>query len=178
MLVAAPMRSRTTFVELLCGCLISPEGWVTRAISAIIRGRRWTTYYKLLERGSARTLRLARALFEAVNSALPMETLNLVIDDRLIPRQSEKAPGSIVWHDHARKHNRPQFLLAQCWGTLGASVLGSADRKYMLPIVSRSTPATKRSSQTWTRTSQNLWEQNDTRGNPKFTGNRNEAGTV
>ena len=142
LLTAVPMRSRATFVELLCGCLISPEGWVTRAISAIIRDRHWTTYYKLLERGSVRTLRLARALYEVINDALPMETLNLVIDDTLIPRQSEKAPGCIIRHDHARKHNRPQFLLAQCWVTLGVSVLGSAGRKYVLPIVSRSVPAT------------------------------------
>ena len=142
LLTAVPLRARATFVELLCGCLISPEGWVTRAISAITRGRHWTTYYKLLERGSVRTLRLARALFEVVNDALPMETLNLVIDDTLVPRQSEKAPGSIIRHDHARKHNRPQFLLAQCWVTLGVSVLGSAGRKVVLPIVSRSVPAT------------------------------------
>ena len=142
LLTAVPMRSRATFVELLCGCLISPEGWVTRAISAITRGCHWTAYYKLMERGSVRTLRLARALFEMVIDALPMETLNMVIDDTLIPRQSEKAPGSTIRHDHARKRNRPQFLLAQCWVTLGVSVLGSAGRKYVLPIVSRSVPAT------------------------------------
>jgi len=142
LLTAVPLRARATFVELLCGCLISPEGWVTRAISAITRGRHWTTYYKLLERGSVRTLRLARALFEVVNDALPMETLNLVIDDTLIPRQSEKAPGSTIRHDHAKRNNRPQFLLAQCWVTLGVSVLGSAGRKYVLPIVSRSVPTT------------------------------------
>ncbi len=142
LLTAVPLRARATFIELLCGCLISPEGWVTRAISAITRGRHWTTYYKLLERGSVRTLRLARALFEVVNDALPMETLNLVIDDTLIPRQSEKAPGSIIRHDHAKRNNRPQFLLAQCWVTLGVSVLGSAGRKVVLPIVSRSVPVT------------------------------------
>lgn len=97
---------------MLCGCLIFPEGWVTRAISAFVRGRHWTTYYKLLERGSVRTLRLALALFEVISDALPMQTLNLVIDDTLIPRQSEKAPGS-------------------------------AGRKYMLPIVSRSVPGNR-----------------------------------
>lgn len=142
LLTAVPIRSRATFVELLCGCMISPEGWVTRAISAIARGRHWTTYYKLLERGKVRTIRLARALFEVVNSALPMETLNLVVDDTLIPRQSEKAPGSTIRHDHAKKNNRPQFLLAQCWVTLGISVLGSTGRKYVLPIMSRSVPVT------------------------------------
>lgn len=128
LLTAVSLHSRATFVELLCGCLISPEGWVACAISAIVRSRHWTTYYKFLERGSVRTLRLARALFDVVNSALPAETLNLVVDDTLIPRQSEKVPGSTIRHDYTRKNNRPQFLLAQCWVTLGSSVLGSAGR--------------------------------------------------
>lgn len=140
LLIAVPPRSRATFVELLCGCLISPEGWVTRAISAITRRRHWTTYYKLLERGSLRTLRLAQALFELVAQTLPMDILNLVIDDTLILRQSETAPGSTIRHDHARKANQTQFVLAQCWVTLGVSVLGSAGRKYVLPIVSRLVP--------------------------------------
>ena len=142
LLTAVPPRSRATFIELLCGCLISPEGWVTRAISAITRRSHWTTYYKLLERGSLRTLRLAQALFEVVAQALPMDILNLVIDDTLILRQSETAPGSAIRHDHAKKANQTQFVLAQCWVTLGISVLGSAGRKYVLPIVSRLVPAT------------------------------------
>ncbi|SDY34093.1 hypothetical protein SAMN05421881_10303 [Nitrosomonas halophila] len=54
-----------------------------------------------MERGNVRTLRLAGTLFE------------VVIDDTLIPRQSEKPPGSAI-----------------------------AGRKCMLPIVSRSVPAT------------------------------------
>jgi DDE superfamily endonuclease len=72
--------------------------------------------------------------------ALPMETLNLVIDDTLVRRQSETTPGSAIRHDHAKKANRPQFLQAQCWVTLGVSVLGSGGRKYVLPIVSRLVP--------------------------------------
>lgn len=142
LLTAVPPRSRATFIELLCGCLISPEGWVTRAISAITRRRHWTTYYKLLERGSLRTLRLARALFELVAETLPEAILNLVIDDTLILRQSKTAPGSAIRHDHAKKTNQTQFVQAQCWVTLGISVLGGAGRKYVLPIVSRLVPAT------------------------------------
>jgi len=91
-----------------------------------------------LERGSIRTLRLAR---EVVNNSLPMETLNLVIDDTLIPHQSEKESGSIIRQDNARKNNRPQLPLTQSWVTLGMSVQGSAGRKYVPPIVSRSVPA-------------------------------------
>ena len=140
LLTAVPPRSRATFVELLCGCLISPEGWVTRVISAITRRSHWTTYYKLLERGSLRTLRLAHALFEVIAQALPEAILNLVIDDTLILRQSKTAPGSMIRHDHAKKANQTQFVQAQCWVTLGVSILGSAGRKYVLPIVSRLVP--------------------------------------
>jgi hypothetical protein len=49
LLQAVPLRSQATFVELICGCLISPEGWVTRVISAITRHKHWTTYFKLTE---------------------------------------------------------------------------------------------------------------------------------
>ena len=140
LLTAVPPRSRATFVELLCCCLISPEGWLTRAISAITRRKHWTTYYKLLERGSLRTQRLAHALFDVVAQALPIKILNLVIDDTLILRQSETAPGSMIRHDHAKKSNQMQFVQAQCWVTLGISVLGGAGRKYVLPIVSRLVP--------------------------------------
>ena len=75
-----------------------------------------------------------------LDSVLPEVILNLVIDDTLIPRQSETAPGSAIRHDHAKKTNRPQFLQAQCWVTLGVSVLGNGGRKYVLPIVSRLVP--------------------------------------
>ena len=93
LLPAIPIRSRATFIELLCGCLVSPEGWVTRSIVAISRRKHWTTYYKLIERGSVRTLRLARARFRLVLAVLPFDVLTLVIDDTLVPRSSESAPG-------------------------------------------------------------------------------------
>ena len=54
-LTVVPPRSRRSFVELLCGCLISPEGWVTRTISGISLRCHWITYYKLLEREPLRT---------------------------------------------------------------------------------------------------------------------------
>ena len=60
-LAAVPPRSRRSFLELLCGCLISPDGWVTRALSHISLRCHWTTYYKLLERESLRTQVLAIA---------------------------------------------------------------------------------------------------------------------
>jgi len=142
LLPAVPIRSRATFIELLCGCLVSPEGWVTRSIVAISRRKHWTTYYKLIERGSVRTVRLARALFRLVLAVLPSDVLTLVLDDTLVPRSSASAPGCAYRHDHSRKTNRPPFLLAQCWVTLGVSVLGHGGANLVLPILSRLVPTT------------------------------------
>ena len=103
LLSAISPRSRATFVELLCGCMVSPEGWVTRAISAIRRGKHWTTYYKLLERGNVHVLPLARALFYLVLSVVHPEIVTLVIDDTLILRTLEHAPASISRYDHTKK---------------------------------------------------------------------------
>ena len=139
LLVAIPIRSHATFIELLCGCLVSPEGWVTRAISAINRGRHWTTYYKMLERGNVHVIPLARALLKLVLlvtlTAFP-EVITLVIDDTLILRISENAPTAIIRYNHAKKKNQKQFVLAQCWVTLGISILGLG----VLPILSGLVP--------------------------------------
>lgn len=139
LLCAVPVRSHGTFIELLCGCLVSPEGWVTRAISAINRGRSWTTYYKMIERGNVHVIPLARALFKLVLSVIMTahpEIITLVIDDTLILRTSETAVGSILRYDHTKKKNRSKFVLAQCWVTLGISVLGLG----VLPILSGLVP--------------------------------------
>jgi hypothetical protein len=140
LLPAVPIRSRASFIELLCGCLVSPEGWVTRSIVAISRRKHWTTYYKLIERGSVRTVPLARALFRLVLAVLPFDVLTLVLDDTLVPRSSASAPGCAYRHDHSRKTNRPSFLLAQCWVTVGVSVLGHRGANLVLPILSRLVP--------------------------------------
>jgi len=120
--------------------LVSPDGWVTRAIGAIVRRCHWNTYYKLIERGSIRSVPLARALLGLVQTVLPLFTLNLVIDDTLALRHSPTAPGSAGRHDHARTNNRPDFVQAQCWVTLGVSVLGAGGAKLVLPILSRLVP--------------------------------------
>jgi hypothetical protein len=144
LLSAVPIRSRATFIELLCGCLVSPEGWVSRAIGAISRGKHWTTYYKFLERGNVGVLSLSRALLHLILfTASPiLGIITLVIDDTLILRTSERAPASIIRHDHSNKKNRPKFVLSQCWVTLGISVFGIGDIGTVFPILSRLVPST------------------------------------
>ena len=129
LLVAVPPRSRRTFVELLIGCMLNPEGFVTRAIGAIHRVAHWTTYYKLIERASISVADLAIRLLQLIQVVFPAEVVNLIIDDTLVPRTAKSGPGISVKHDHARKANRPTFLNSQCWVTLALVVrvrLGSA----------------------------------------------------
>jgi hypothetical protein len=142
LLLAVPLRSRGTFVELLCACLVSPEGWVTRAISSICRRKHWTTYYKLIERGSIRIVPLARATFSLVLTVLAPDAILLVIDDTLVPRGSLSAPGCDIRFDHAHKINRPDFLRSQNWVTLGIRIFTAEGRRWVLPLLSRLVPAT------------------------------------
>jgi hypothetical protein len=140
LLIAVPLRSRATFAELFCGCLLSKEGWVTHAISAIHRTQHWTTYYKLLERGSIKTQALAIALFRLIQQVFPETILTLVIDDTLVPRQSKKAPGSAIHFDHSHKPNRPSYMQGQVWVTLGVSLADKLGISSVLPIRSRLLP--------------------------------------
>lgn len=142
LLAAVPLRSRTSFLELLCGCMISPEGWVSRAIPAIGCTRHWTAYFKLLERGTWRTVPLARALLRLVLAVLPSGTLTMVLDDTLIMRCSKRAPGVAWRREHSGKTNRPKHVWAQCIVTLEVSVLGNGGVGMVLPILSRLVPET------------------------------------
>ena len=129
LLPAVPPRSRRTFVELLIGCMLNPEGWVTRAIGAICREAHWTTYYKLIERAQVPVADLSIRLLQLVQRVFPSDVVNLIIDDTLVPRCAKTGPGISIKHDHSRKANRPTFLNSQCWVTLALVVrvrLGSA----------------------------------------------------
>ena len=129
LLVAVAPRSRRTFVELLIGCMLNPEGWVTRAIGAICREAHWTTYYKLIERAHVSVSDLSVRLLQLVQRVFPAELVNLIIDDTLVPRCAKTGPGISIRHDHSHKANRPTFLNSQCWVTLALVVrvrMGSA----------------------------------------------------
>ena len=134
LLVAVPPRSRRTFVELLIGCMLNPEGWVTRAIGAICREAHWTTYYKLIERAHVSVADLSIRLLQLVQSVFPTDVANLIIDDTLVPRTAKTGPGISIKHDHARKANRPTFMNSQCWVTLALVVRVQRGSALTVPI--------------------------------------------
>ena len=135
LLLAVPPRSRRTFVELLCGCLMSQDGWLTRAIGVIGRQCHWTTYFKLIGRGSIKTQALANQLLRLLIRFTPAGLPMVVLDDTLVMRWSTSAPGVATRHEHSRKPNRPSFVNAQCWVTIGLVMA-----RGVLPIRSRLVP--------------------------------------
>ena len=142
-LTVVPPRSRRSFLELLCGCLISPEGWVTRALSSISLRCHWTTYYKLLERESLRTQALAIAQVRWLLQSLPkLLIVELVVDDTMVLRHSTKAPGAAIRFDHSHKHNRPGYVLAQNWVGLALTLRTQSGKAISFPIRLRLVPST------------------------------------
>ncbi len=140
-LTVVPPRSRRSFLELLCGCLISPEGWVTRALSNISLRCHWSTYYKLLERGSLHTQALAIAQVHWLLKTLPQLMVDLVIDDTLVLRHSTKAPGAAIRFDHSHKRNRPSYVLAQNWVGLALTLRTRSGTAISFPIRLRLVPS-------------------------------------
>ena len=88
----------------------------------------------MLERGRFRLLGLVAALCGIVRRETHGPRRFAMIDDTLAPRCSAKAPGAAVRFDHARKPNRPAFLLCQAFVSLGA-VVPCRDRPRAVPIV-------------------------------------------
>ena len=127
--VAVPPRSRRTFVELLIGCMLNPEGWVTRAIGAICREAHWTTYYKLIERAQVPVADSVDPF--AATGARGVSGRTGESDHRRYAGSTLREDGTGNRHqdDHSHKANRPTFLNSQCWVTLALVVrvrLGSA----------------------------------------------------
>ena len=126
LLVVVPPRSRRTFVELLIGCMLNPEGWVTRAIGAICREAHWTTYYKLIERAQVPVADVSIRLLQLVQQVFPVDLVNLIIDDTLVPRCAKTGPGIGIKHDHSHKANRPTFSEQPVLGHAGPGGAGAA----------------------------------------------------
>jgi DDE superfamily endonuclease len=132
--LSIPRPARRTVAELIVGGLLAGGGHVTQAFLALTPRLGWQAYHWMLERGRLRLLSLLGALCGIVRREDDETRRFAIIDDTLAPRASAKGPGAAVRFDHARKRNRPSFLLCQAFVTLG-TVVACRDRARCVPIV-------------------------------------------
>ena len=132
--LSIPRPARSTLAELIVGAMLAQGGPVTRAVLALTPRLGWQAYHWMLERGRFRLLGLVAALCGIVRRESREPRRFAIIDDTLAPRCSAKAPGAAVRFDHARKPNRPTFLLCQAFVTLCA-VVPCRDRPRSVPIL-------------------------------------------
>jgi len=132
--LSIPGPARSTLAELIVGAMLAQGGPVTRAVLALTPRLGWQAYHWMLARGRFRLLGLVAALCGIVQRETCGPRRFGIIDDTLAPRCSAKAPGAAVRFDHARKTNRPTFLLCQAFVTLCA-VVPCRDRPRSVPIV-------------------------------------------
>ena len=133
---ALPVRSIPTFIELLIGAMLTQAGFVTQAWLAVSMYRHWTSYYKWLQKGKWSWVKLGIQIAKLVMTFFPKQQRYLVIDDTIIYRNSKKAPGSKINHEHGSKANRPQYVRGQNWVSL-ASVVTQGLSTVAIPILSR-----------------------------------------
>ena len=134
LLAAVPPRSRRTFVELLIGCMLNPEGWVTRAIG---RHSPRGALDHLLQAHRAGTYAGRRPVDPfAATGATGMPGRTGESDHRRHAGCAlrEDRPGISIKHDHSRKANRPTFLNSQCWVMLALGRAGRMGSALTVPI--------------------------------------------
>jgi DDE superfamily endonuclease len=136
-IAAVPARARTTFLDLLLGAAVTKGGHVTDAILAGGLSRGWSTYYWFLERGRWSWLRVWAALLEVLTMLFRPAVWYAVIDDTVVERVSTEAPGSLVYHNHTAKPNRPKFLPGQGWLCLAAVIERNAFAVGAVPLLLR-----------------------------------------
>jgi hypothetical protein len=117
-----PHRAVSTYVELLIGAVLSGTGHVTDAMLAVGHQKHFTTYYKMLSLGQWSWIAIANQLVRLIIKFFPRQEWNLVIDDFIVPRVSDKAPGVKYHHEHSQKPNRPKYLWGQQWISLGLAL--------------------------------------------------------
>ena len=78
---------------------------------------------------------MVHALCRIVTREFPSERCVVVGDDALIPRVSKAAPGASIQYDHARKPNRPDYILGQTVVSLSA-VIGNPSGSWSVPLMS------------------------------------------
>ena len=134
-IASLPGRCAVTVLELLTGTMLTGYGSISQAILAVPCRRHWTSYYWMVRKGKFDWKVMVHALCRIVRREFPSERCVVVGDDTLIPRVSEAAPGAAIQYDHARKPNRPDYILAQTVVSLSA-VIGNSLGFWSVPLMS------------------------------------------
>jgi len=134
-IASVPGRCAVTVLELLTGTMLTGYGSISQAILAVPCRRHWTSYYWMVRKGKFDWKVMVHALCRIVKREFPSERCVVVGDDTLIPRVSEAAPGAAIQYDHARKPNRPDYILAQTVVSLSA-VIGNSSGSWSVPLMS------------------------------------------
>src|SRR4051795_13649912 len=134
-IASLPGRCAVTVLELLTGTMLTGYGSISQAILAVPCRRHWTSYYWMVRKGKFDWKIMVHALCRIVTREFPSERCVVVGDDTLIPRVSEAAPGAAIQYDHARKPNRPDYVLAQTVVSLSA-VIGNSWGSWSVPLMS------------------------------------------
>ena len=137
---ALPLRSIGTFIELLMGAMLTPNGFVTEAYMLLEMKNHWTSYYKWLQRGRWSWLGLGRQFVRLLLHVRGERVWHLVIDDTLTLRASKKAPSSAIHHQHGNKPNLASYVRGQCWVSLAAVLSRDNGDAVALPLLSRLIP--------------------------------------
>src|SRR3954470_17033517 len=132
-IASLPGRCAVTVLELLTGTLLTGYGSISQAILAVPCRRHWTSYYWMVGKGKFDWKAMVHALCRIVKREFPSERCIVVGDDTLIPRVSEAAPGAAIQYDHARKPNRPDYILTVV--SLSA-VIGNSWGSWSVPLMS------------------------------------------
>jgi hypothetical protein len=117
-----PVRLASTFAELLIGAVLSRSGHITDALLSIGYRKHHTTYYWMLTTGKWSSLQLNQRLVELIVTTFPRVEFNLLLDDFICPRSTDKAPHAKYHHEHSKKPNRPEYLWGQQWLGLSLSI--------------------------------------------------------
>ena len=134
-IASLPGRCAVTVLELLTGTMLTGYGSISQAILAVPCRRHWTSYYWMVRKGKFDWKVMVHALCRIVKREFPSKRCVVVGDDTLIPRVSEAAPGAAIQYDHARKPNRPDYILAQTVVSLSA-VIGNSWGSWSVPLMS------------------------------------------
>ena len=133
LLLAFPLKLRPTFIELFFGAMISSSGHVTSTLLAITFVNQWSSYYKVIEYGSFHCRDIIKQWISLCLMLIGRDTIVMAVDDTLLLRSSQKAPGVGTHFDHAPKHNQKTFVSSQLFVSL-FFVASSKFKSVALPL--------------------------------------------